>query len=72
MLVEILNRTVWNLDGFHPQMLLHLFKKIYSLVWAMAQNAEGKVMVVNSGKVLERKLKNAGNQSGDGERGETE
>lgn len=29
-------------------------------------------MVVNSGKVLERKLKRSGNQSGDGEKGERE
>lgn len=38
----------------------------------MTQNAEGKVMVVNSGKLLERKLKRSDNQSGDGEREEGE
>lgn len=38
----------------------------------MTQNAEGKVTVVSSGKVLETKLKRPGNQIGGGERGERE
>lgn len=38
----------------------------------MTQNAEGKVIVVSYGKVLERKLKRPGNQIGGGERGERE
>lgn len=38
----------------------------------MIQNAEGRIMVVNSEKALERKLKRPGNQTGEkGERGGT-
>lgn len=36
----------------------------------MIQNAEGRIMVVNSEKALERKLKRPGNQISGGERGE--
>lgn len=35
----------------------------------MTQNGEGNVIVVSSGKVLERKLKRSVHQSGGGERG---
>ena len=43
-------------------------KKISSPLRAMTQNGEGNVIMVISGKVLERKLKRSVHQSGGGER----
>lgn len=72
ILVEILNRAVWKSEWFLSPNTAAFILKIYSPVWAMTQNAEGKVMVVNSGKLLEREMKRPDNRSGDGERGERE
>lgn len=68
--MEILNRTVWKSGWFSSPNAAAVILRIYSPVWAMAQNVEGKGIGVNSGKVLERKLKRPGNQSGGGATGE--
>lgn len=70
--MAILNRTVWKSGWFSSPIAAAFILKIYSSVWAMIQNAEGRIMVVNSEKALERKLKRPGNQTGEkGERGGT-
>lgn len=68
--MEIRNRTVWKSGWFSCPVAAAFILEIYSPVWATIQNAARKVMVVSSGKALERKLKRPSNQNGSEERRE--